>query len=136
MESELAIYPRVLVAPEIANEAVADKYCTRLLRQDVDGLWYVNLFTGPTILSTTPFPPEKLPQIIAPFWESAYRCIEDGLRTQTKLNIAMKFAWAASKYNEAVPAPRSTISVCPSSQGGSEPGLRQDLKKTKIVISL
>jgi hypothetical protein len=110
MESELASYPRILVCNDIAKEfhqarkSLPNGFSDNFLRQDVDGLWYVNVFDGPTgyLLANKS---KDWPQTeVAEFWVSAGRCIQTGLQENGgNVSVTAKYSWAASKYNDQAP---------------------------------
>jgi len=113
MESNVAVYPRILVSNEIAQRAISShKSCAFLLKQDLDEHWYVNLFKGPGILATMDGTPLKSATTIERYWVNAHRCISNGLvENDKKAEIFAKYVWAAKKYNEGAPVSVPHISL-------------------------
>lgn len=107
MESELAIYPRILVSDQVAEQFFRETPSGRkdFLRRDTDGFYYVDVFLGPTgwLLA------DRLRDWSAANIESHHQkvaaCIKAGIaESKGKPKVLAKYIWAASKHNDCVSA--------------------------------
>ena len=118
LESKLASYPRILVDNDIADsfrksiESNPKIFSGSFLRRDTDGLWYVNVFDGPTgyLLANKS---QNWPQVdISKYWESTDKCIQSGLKENAgDVSVYAKYVWAANKFNEQAPKSFACIKI-------------------------
>lgn len=101
LESKAAIYPRVVIAPElIATLAAGHK--AMLLSEDVDGLWH----TDPFAFGILPDNSEALledaydPHLV--FLEEFAAKIDQAIKSATNVGVAAKWSWLKSKHAEAL----------------------------------
>jgi hypothetical protein len=101
LESKTAIYPRVVIDPELIAP-LAPGYKAMLLSQDVDGLWH----TDPFAFGVLPHNSEALledandPHLV--FLEEFAQKIDNEIKAATDVGVAAKWSWLKSKHAEAL----------------------------------
>jgi hypothetical protein len=92
IESNLAIYPRIVIDPKIINDIFkTDEVLKKIIKQDFDRILYVDTFSGLDYIFKT----EKSKNIIL---DILARLINDGLKSND-LTISCKYGWLEKKYN-------------------------------------
>ena len=104
LERDVAKYPRVLVDGAVKNavwQYHLGLWRGRLLRQDVDGCWFINVLT-PSLSSWQPFPGDVSLRNRRKFLRAVREAVEEQLSAHHDERQLSKWMWLAHWFNEEV----------------------------------
>lgn len=100
IEKSAAVYPRIVLDPEIIAAGIANRM-SRTLRQDSDGLWYIDAFM---FCQIPPSSEELAAEGYDPrdeYFEDVSSHIADNLAKAKELSPIAKWNWLAKKLKES-----------------------------------
>lgn len=116
LESEVAVYPRVILSLDIVNAGVAaheirhapaheQERILSLLKKDVDGMYYIDYIEHPGLGN---------PELGCPYYLSCLRCILAKGLNASRIQTKIKYKWLREKLFPYLHAQKSWASKLPT----------------------